>query len=126
MSRNGPLILRESDIMPLNDLKIFRRFSHLRAAMCGGLNYVHRQARFLSGNGASSAPCFSSVRRSVQRQLQGQGVLLPRTISLHGVRPVNVPRELARYRVLPASTEEQAQSNHAYYFAQVRVRNQKH
>ena len=94
--------------------------------MCGGVNHVYRPARFLSGDGASSTPYFPSMRRSVQRQLQGQGILLPRTISLHGVRPVNVPRELARYRVLPASTEEQAQSNHAYYFAQVRVRNQKH
>jgi len=83
--------------VPFNDLKIFRRYSHLRIAMCGGLNHVHRQTRFLSSNGASSAPRFPSVHRSLQRQLQGQRVLLPRTLSLHGLRPADLSRKPAVY-----------------------------
>src|SRR5512136_904879 len=87
MSRNSPSVLIEIDIMPFNDLKIFRRTSNLRTAKCGGLDYVHRKACFLSGAGASSAPRLSSMRNSLQRRLQGQGVYLPRPLPLHGLRP---------------------------------------
>src|SRR5512135_3326502 len=111
MSRNGPSFLRESDIMPFNDLKISRRSSHLRTAMREGVNHVHRQARFLSGDGASTAPRFPSVRRSLQWQLQGQGVLLPRPVSLYGLCSTDLSREPAGHRILFAGTEEQALSH---------------
>ncbi len=39
MSCNYPSALREIDIMPFDDLKIFRTTSNLRTAMCGGLNF---------------------------------------------------------------------------------------
>jgi hypothetical protein len=97
--------------MPFNDLKFYRRTSNLRTAMCGGLNYEHRQTRFLSGNGASSAPCLLSMRRSLQRQLQGQGVYLPRPVSLYGIRPIDLSREPAGHRSLPTGTEGQALSH---------------
>src|SRR5512138_373968 len=97
--------------MPFNDLKIFRRFSHLRTAMREGVNHVYRQARFLSSDGASAAPRLSSMRQSLQWQLQSQRVLLPRSVSLYGIRPVDVSREPAGHRVLSAGTEEQALSH---------------
>ena len=96
--------------MPLNDLKISGRTA-IFAEQVRGVNHVYRQARFLSSDGASSAPCFSSMCRSLQRQLQGQGVLLPRAVSLHGICPVDLPREPAGHRILSAGTEEQALSH---------------
>ena len=94
--------------MPFNDLKIFRRASNLRTAMCGGLNYVCRQARFLSGDGASSAPRLSSMRRSLQWRFQSQRVYLPRPVPLHGLCPTNLPGKPQGYRGLPACPEKQA------------------
>ncbi len=94
--------------MPFNDLKMLQRSVHLRTALYGGVDHVHRQARFLSSDGASSAPYVSSMRRSVQRRLQGQGVYLSRPLPLHGLRAVDLPRKSQGYRSLPACPEEQA------------------
>src|SRR5664279_5050076 len=85
--------------MPFNDLKFSRKTSNLRTAMCGGVNYVCRKARFLSSDGGSPAPRLSSMSRSLQWRLQDQGVYLPR-------KPQG-------YRSLPARPEEQALS-HGY------------
>jgi len=97
--------------MSINDLKISRKSSHLRTAMCEGVNHVFRKNCFLSSNGASSASSFSSVCRPIQRQFQDQGVLLPRSISMHGFCPTDLSREPTRHRIMSVGAEEQALSH---------------
>ena len=41
------------------------------------------------------------MRRSIQRQSQGDQLLLLGPVSLHGIRPTHLPRKPARYRGLP-------------------------
>src|SRR5210317_96496 len=103
--------LKKNRIMPFVDLKLFSLTSHSLWTIHGGLNYVRWQARFLSGHGTFTAPCLSSVRCSLQWQLQGQDFYLPRPVSLYGICPTDIPREPAGYRSLSSCTEEQALSH---------------
>lgn len=103
--------MKKSTSCHLNDLKMLQRSGHLRTALYGGVDHVHRQARFLSSDGAYSAPCVSSWRRSLQRRLQGQGIYLSRPLPLHGLLSVDLPRNPQGYRSLPARPEKQALSH---------------
>lgn len=94
--------------MAFNDLKFSQKPRHSRAAKYGRCCHVSREARFLSDNGASSAPCLPSMRRAIPRQLQGQGLHLSRPLPLHGVCSTHLPGKPAGYRSLSASAEEQA------------------
>ena len=58
---------------PFNDLKFSRGLAILVQHRTGGGSHVRWKAHFLSSYGASSAPCFSQMRRQVQWQLQGEG-----------------------------------------------------
>ncbi len=60
--------------MSLIDLKSFRSKSHPWRKIPWGLSGVFRKSHLLSSDGISSSPCLSSVRGSLQRQLQSQGV----------------------------------------------------
>src|SRR5665647_789809 len=93
--------------MSFNDLKIFPKISHLRETMRGGLNYVHWKTYFLSSDGASSASCLSSMRRSLSRQFQGQGIYLSRPVSVYGLCSTHLSRKPSRYRGLSSCPEEQ-------------------
>src|SRR5215471_13403963 len=55
----------------------------------------------------------STFRRCVARYdgEQGQALLLSRSISVHGIRATHMERELARYRSLPAGTQDEALSS---------------
>src|SRR2546425_4123291 len=53
-------------------------------------------------NGLSSCSRVSPMRCALPGRLQTQELFLLGPVSLHGLRPANVPRKLARYRSLSA------------------------
>src|SRR5713226_7850204 len=62
-------------------------------------------------DGLSSSSRVSPMRCALQRRLQAQDLFVLGPISLHGVRPANVPRKFARHRSLSASQPNQALSH---------------
>ena len=75
------------------------------------LPYGHRQAGFLSSHRSSSLAYVSAVREALSGKPQGQVILLPRPVSLHGFCSTDVSRKSARYRSLPSRPEQQALSH---------------
>jgi hypothetical protein len=61
-----------------------------------------RPARVLAVDAPSSADHVPPVRGSLRRGAQGQELLVPRSISLHGLRAADLPRESAGYRGEPS------------------------
>jgi hypothetical protein len=59
--------------------------SHPRIKIPWGFDRELRKTCFFSSDGFSSSPYLSSVRRSIQRQPQGQGVHLSRPVLQHGL-----------------------------------------
>ena len=51
---------------------------------------------------AFAADDVSPLRGALRRRAQGQKLFLSRSVSLHGVRPTDLSRELARHRSVPA------------------------
>lgn len=70
-----------------------------------------RQIRFCSDHGAYAAQYVQALRGSLWWPIQGQALLLPGPVSVHGVRATHLSRELARHRSLPSSPECQALSS---------------
>ncbi len=74
----------------------FRPFPHK------GLADEHRANRFFSNHGYAPSLGLPQMRQTISRRSQNTKILLYGSISLHGIRPINLPRELARYRSMPA------------------------
>src|SRR3546814_10080860 len=86
--------------------------------MAYGLSYLYakdrhepRQACLFSADGVSAAEHFSSLRRSLSGQSQGQGFFLHGSILDDGFCPVDVSRVAARYRTEPACADQAAVSH---------------
>src|SRR5262249_11876966 len=62
-------------------------------------------------HGAHAAIHLQAFRCALRRRAQGQALLLSRSISVHGIRATHMERELARYRSLPAGTQDEALSS---------------
>jgi hypothetical protein len=66
------------------------------------------QIDLCTANGLSSFKGLSTLCQTLPRRLQTQEFFLLGSVSLHGLRAVNLSREFARYRSLPARTTDQA------------------
>ena len=74
------------------------------------VNYVYRQTRLRSGNGAPSNEGFSPMRETLQWQPQSKIIQLPRPISLHGFCAIDLQRKPPCNRNLPSVTKRKALS----------------
>src|SRR3546814_15636596 len=72
---------------------------------------LFRSACLFSADGVSAAEHFSSLRRSLSGQSQGQGFFLHGSILDDGFCPVDVSRVAARYRTEPACADQAAVSH---------------
>ena len=76
---------------------------HFLATPTQGAANERRTNDLFATHGLSATRRFSSMRATLQRQSQNQNFLLSRSVSLHGLRPVNPPRIPSRYRSLSAN-----------------------
>ena len=74
----------------------FRPFPHK------GLADEYRANCFFSNYGPAASLGFPQMRQAVSWRPQNTTILLHGPISKHGIRSINVPREFARHRSLPA------------------------
>ena len=85
--------------MQLFDLKLFMPIGHNSATPRKEMAYYeHRQNRFYSNHGVRSIAPVSSMRRSLQRQLQGDNIYLPGSVPLHGLRATYLSRKPEGHR----------------------------
>ena len=68
-----------------------------------GVAHVHRTHYLFATYGLSATRRLSSMRATLRRQSQNQKLLMPRPISLHGLRSTHRQRITPRYRSLPAN-----------------------
>src|SRR3972149_8000032 len=78
-----------------------------------GAHHEYRQNDFFSTHGLHAMVRISKMCRTIFGQLQKQNVFLPRSIPLHGLCSINIPRKFARYRSLFTIHEQQTLS-HGY------------
>lgn len=85
----------------------------------GELAYEYRQNGFLSGHGLLSTAPIQNMRRPLQRRQSNKITYMPRSVSIYGLRTINVPRKSARSDYLPASGSTHALSHgHSQYTSQ--------
>src|SRR5512146_1327748 len=96
--------------MQFIDLKLQTPIGHTSAVMREDMTYEYRENRFYSTAGLHSQLRISPMRRTLQRQLQSEDVLLQRSVPLYGLRPADLSRKPQRHRGLPACGEDQALS----------------
>jgi hypothetical protein len=70
--------------------------------------YVHGQSRLLSSHGTSTAAYLSSLRSTLSGQSQNSFFFLPRSVSMYGICPVDLPGKPTRHRSLFACSTKQA------------------
>src|SRR3989337_4137000 len=75
-----------------------------------GMANEQGQDRLLTTVRISSPPRISQVRPQVSGRLQGLEFLLPRPVSLHGLRAVDLSGGFARHRYVPADRSPQVVS----------------
>src|SRR3974390_2867030 len=98
-------------IWPGLDLNLEPTFCHpARNALAGGLD-AHRQVGFRAGHRTSAVDHVSPLRGTLRWKSQGQKLFLSRSVSLHGIRPTDLSRKLARYRSVSARPTEQTLSH---------------
>lgn len=73
--------------------------------------HFRRQTGFLPSSRPSPLAYLPTVSESLPGESQGQGVHLSRSVSLHGLRTIDLSGEFARYRSLSACPEQQALSH---------------
>src|SRR5688572_8094441 len=78
-----------------------------RNLLVGGIDEPG-QTGFRASHAALAADNVSSLRGALRWRAQGQDLLLPRPISLDGVRAIDLSREFARYRSVPESPRKKA------------------
>jgi hypothetical protein len=71
----------------------------------------HPADRLRPDHGLPAASLISKMRAALPRGLQGQEFFVPRSVPLLGLRPTDLPREFARYRVLSSNDEKPALSH---------------
>jgi len=97
--------------MPVTYLKIVRTFAH---PVWGPIIpsqerlYVCWQAGLFSDPRTSAPAHFPPMRPALPGELQGQGLLLSRPVSLHGFCPVDLSGKSTRHRSLSAGSKQQA------------------
>ena len=74
----------------------FRPFPHK------GTANEYRANRFFSNHGPTASLGFPQMCQTISRRPQNTKILLYGPISLYGIRSINLPRELARHRSMPA------------------------
>ena len=74
----------------------FRPFPHK------GLADEYRTNRFFSNHGPVASLGFPQMRQTISWRPQNTKILLHGPISLYGIRSINLPREFARHRSMPA------------------------
>ena len=84
------------------DLNLIAYWRHPSATLRQEAAYEFRQDDLLSADGLSSPSRLSSMRRSLPWQLQTPTFFLLGSVSVHGVRAIDLPGESARYRSLSA------------------------
>ena len=72
------------------------------------MGHVHRQARFLSGDGTPAGPRIQEVRGALLGRLQITRVFLSGSVLMHEFRAIDFSGELARHRSLPAFRAREA------------------
>src|SRR5215475_14259526 len=93
------------------DLNRESTFCHPAAnSLAGGLD-EYGQAGVRADYPASAAYHVSALRGSLRWKPQDQEFFLSRSVSLHGVCPVDLSRELARHRSVSACPTKQALSH---------------
>ncbi len=95
----------------VTDLNVARLFDDPELRVTAGVVDVHGQAGFRAADGAPAAAHVSSLRRALPGRAQGQELLVPRSVPVHGLRVADLSREPARHRSLPASAGQQALSS---------------
>src|SRR3990167_8351893 len=93
----------------------FNRFEHKKVQMSyfsakclqKGIAYEYGSNYFFTSRGSSSYVSFSSMYPEIQGASQSSKVLLPRSISKHGLCSTHLPRKLARHRSMSSSTKVQ-------------------
>src|SRR3989338_9866347 len=78
-----------------------------RNSPAGGI-HEPGQTGLRASHAALAADNVSSLRGPLWRRAQGQDLFLSRPISLDGIRPTDLSRELARHRSVPESPRKQA------------------
>ena len=74
----------------------------------GQRSYVHGQSRLFSSHGTSTVAYLSSLCSTLSRQSQNPILFLPRSVSMHGICPTDLPRKPTRHRSLFARPTKQA------------------
>src|SRR3970040_2629108 len=97
--------------IPFFDLKFFSPIGHTSAtAERKEMAYESRQNRVCSTDGLRAIVRVSPMRRTLQRQLQGQELFLPGSIPLHGFCATDLPGKSAGYRGVLARGHDHALS----------------
>src|SRR3989344_91648 len=78
-----------------------------RNSLAGGIDEPG-QTGIRADHAAFAVDDVSPLRRALWRRTQGQDLFLPRALSLHGLCPADLSRELARHRSVPARASRQA------------------
>ena len=99
--------------MTIIDLKIYPILGNMFGKTLGRGTHVRRTIDFCAGYGLHAFTNFSPLRGKISRRLQSQKVLVPRPVSLHGLRPNYLQGESAGYRGLsPFAKQETIPHGH--------------
>ncbi len=80
----------------------------------GQRSYVHGQSRLFSSHGTFTMAYISSLCSTLSRRPQDSILFLSRSVSMHGICPVNLPRKPTRYRgLLTCSTQQVVSHGHS-------------
>src|SRR3989339_1864988 len=77
---------------------------------CQGFKNARRKIGICSTDGTSATAHISSVCSKISKSISNTQILASRSISLHGLRATDIPRELARHRNLSARSAIQTLS----------------
>src|SRR4030042_6191390 len=95
-------------IPPVIDLNAFLYYCRPSVLKREGATYEPPAEHLLSDHGLPASSRISKMRSALPRRLQGQKLLLFRSVPLPGLRPADLSRNAPRHRVLSSSHEESA------------------
>ena len=107
-------IIQKMSICRGLDLNVDASSRTVSRVLAAELLHASRPVGFCAVHAPSAAHDVSSMRRPLRWRAQGQELLLSRPISVHGIRAVDLSRESARYRSMPAGAILQALSLWAF------------
>src|SRR6266508_4692890 len=97
-------------ILPVTDLNRGSKVCDPARESIAGVTNVRGQAGVCASHGASAAAHLSTNREPLCGRTEGEVVLVPGSVPVHGVRAVDLSREPARHRSLSARAALQALS----------------